>query len=186
MMLSLIQQDDVIFISKILAYKMSFSSREDEFTIGFINASYKMCFERVEVNLCEILKQKLFYILDKIKKKMYATLRFGSLINSLFFHSIKRFPTMLILYYNSDKYTMESINYNYRNTSKDHMNNKIPIMIKIFQTKMSERIRTSKLVVERYKKKIYFIAETNKTCMEAIIPRVIFVDHLCYEFTKVD
>jgi len=56
MILSLIKQDDVIFISKILAYKMSSSSREDEVSVGFIDATYKMSIDRIEFNLCDILQ----------------------------------------------------------------------------------------------------------------------------------
>lgn len=56
MMLSLIQQDDVGFIIKILSYKMSSSSREDGVSTRFINTTNKMCVERVEVNLCKIIK----------------------------------------------------------------------------------------------------------------------------------
>ena len=57
MMLNLIEQDDVRFIKKILAYKMSSRSRENEIFIDFINHTYKMCIDKIKVKLCEILKQ---------------------------------------------------------------------------------------------------------------------------------
>lgn len=69
MMLSLIKQDDMKLITKILSYNMSSYSREDEISIGFVNASYKMCG-------CKITN----YNLEKIKKIKYAIFIFRSLI----------------------------------------------------------------------------------------------------------
>ena len=73
MMLRKIEQDNVRFLTKILAYKMISSSREDTVSTGFINVVYKMCVDKVEVNLCEIMKLNLFHDLERIKKNKYAT-----------------------------------------------------------------------------------------------------------------
>ncbi len=46
------------------------------------------------------------------------------------------------------------------------------------QSEMKNRMKIPKSVVERYKKKIFFMVQTYRTCMETIVPRVIFVDPL--------
>ena len=56
MVISSIKQDDVTFLSKIIAYSVCASSKIDEISIGFIYATYKMCVEKEQVNLSEILR----------------------------------------------------------------------------------------------------------------------------------
>lgn len=186
MMLSLIKQDDVRFISKILAYQMNSSSREDEVSAGFINAVYKMCVDKVEVNLCEILKQQLFDNLERIKKNKYASFRFGSLITYLFFQILKRFSNMPQSKWKSDKCKMELMSRYYRKTSEDHMVSNINSLIRTFQTKMKKRVRIPKTVVEKYKEEICFMAKTDKTCMLEVDPRVMIVGPLGYEVTETE
>lgn len=94
MMLSIIEYDYVRCIAKIIAYKMSSSSREDYILVGFINVAYKMCDDRIEHNVCEIMKQQNFDNLERIKKNKYATLRVGYLIIYIFFYVMKIFPNM--------------------------------------------------------------------------------------------
>ena len=59
MVISSIKQDDVIFLSRIIAYSTCASSKIDEFSPRFIYVAYKMCVEKDKVNLSEILRMQL-------------------------------------------------------------------------------------------------------------------------------
>ena len=66
-----IKKDDVIFLSRIISYLVCASSKIDELSVGFIYATYKMCVEKEQVNLSEILRMQLLENLEKIKRKKY-------------------------------------------------------------------------------------------------------------------
>ena len=56
MVINTIEQDDVIFLCRIIAYSICASSKIDELSAGFIYASYKIFVEKEQVNLSEILR----------------------------------------------------------------------------------------------------------------------------------
>ena len=58
-------------------------------------------------------------------------------------------------------------------------------MIKAFQTKMKKRYRIPPSLVEKYKQDICFMVETDYTCMEAMVPRMKFIEPMgCEMSTK--
>ena len=67
MVINSIKQDDV-FLSKIIGYSFCASSKIDELSVGFIYAAYKICVEKEQVNLSEILIMQLLQNLEKIKR----------------------------------------------------------------------------------------------------------------------
>ena len=48
---------------------------------------------------------------------------------------------------------------------------------------MKKRYRIPPSLVERYKDDIYFMVETYFTCMEALIPRMRFIEPMGYEMS---
>lgn len=64
------------------------------------------------------------------------------------------------------------------------MTKSITSVMKTFQLEMKKRMRIPKYVVDTYKDDIYFMMETDITCMEVVQPRVMFVESLGYEVTK--
>ena len=59
MVISTIKQDDVRFLSRIISYSICASLKIDELSTKFIYASYKICVEKEQVNLSEILRMQL-------------------------------------------------------------------------------------------------------------------------------
>ena len=91
MVISTIKQDDMRFLSRIIAYLVCASSKIDEILVGLIYAAYKICVEKEEVNLSEILRMQLLENLENIKRTKYGVFRFQSLINHILFHVLNRF-----------------------------------------------------------------------------------------------
>ena len=96
MVISTIKQDGVRFLSRIIAYSICTSSKRDKLSAGFIYAAYKICVEKEQVNLSEIIRMQLLKNLEKIKRTKNGVFRFQSLINHIFFHVLKRFPNLLV------------------------------------------------------------------------------------------
>ena len=68
MVIKTIKKDDVKFLSKIIAYSICASSKIDEILVGFIYVAYKICIEKEQVNLSQILRMQLLENLGKIKR----------------------------------------------------------------------------------------------------------------------
>ena len=56
-------------------------------------------------------------------------------------------------------------------------------MMKTFQLEMKKRYRIPPSLVEKYKQDICFMVETDHTCMEAIVPRINFIEPMGYEMS---
>ena len=63
---------------------------------------------------------------------------------------------------------------------RDHDINR---MMKEFQSEMKKRYRIPPSLVEKYKQDICFMVEIDHTCMEAIVPRVKFIEPMGYEMS---
>lgn len=66
----------------------------------------------------------------------------------------------------------------------DKMDERATLILKTFQSEMKLRSRIPKSVVEKYKDELCFMVDTNFTYMEAVTPRVIYVDPLGYDITE--
>ena len=55
--------------------------------------------------------------------------------------------------------------------------------MKTFKVEMKQRYKIPPMLMEKYKDEICFMVETNFTCMEAIIPRVMFIEPIGYEMS---
>ena len=101
---------DVIFLSRIIAYSICESSKIDELSAKFIYVAYKICIEKEQVNLSEILRMQLLENIENIKRNKNGVFRFQSLIIHIFFHVLKIFPYLSIIeIIRSDRCTMEKI-----------------------------------------------------------------------------
>ena len=79
-------------------------------SVGFIYATYKICVEKEQVNLSEILRVQLLKNLEKIKRTKNGVFIFQSLINHIFFHVLKRFPFLSVIdIMSSERCTMDKI-----------------------------------------------------------------------------
>ena len=108
MVISSIKQDDVRFLSRIIAYLVCTNSKIDELLVGFIYTAYKICVEKEQVNLSEILRVQLLENLEKIKRTKNGIFKFQSPINHIFFHVLKIFPYFSIIdIMSSGRCTME-------------------------------------------------------------------------------
>lgn len=87
---SKIIQDDARYVCKILTSKFCANSREDDMAAGMVHVAYLMCIEKVQVDMCEILRIQLFENLEKIKKTKNSQFRFSSLITYMFFDLLRR------------------------------------------------------------------------------------------------
>ena len=74
MVINTINQDDVRFLRIIIAYSICESS--NELSVGFIYVAYKICVEKEQVNLSEILRMQLLKKLEKIKRTKNGVFRF--------------------------------------------------------------------------------------------------------------
>lgn len=110
MVIRTIKQDDVRFLSRIITYSICASSKIDELLVGFIYETYKICVEKEQVNLSEILRMQLLENLEKIKRTKNGVFTFQSLINHILFHVLKRFPYLSVIdIMSSEICTMEKI-----------------------------------------------------------------------------
>lgn len=57
-------------------------------------------------------------------------------------------------------------------------------MMERFQLEMKQIYRIHPSMVEKYKDEICFMVETNTTCMEAMEPRVNFIEPMGYEMSE--
>ena len=81
----------------------------------FIYVAYKICIEKEQVNLIEILRMQLLENLENIKRTKNGVFRFKSLINHILFHLLKIFPYLLVIeIMRSNRCTMEKITEVYR------------------------------------------------------------------------
>lgn len=102
---------DVRFISKIIGYKINYSSRVNSILPRFIHVAYMMILGNEKVNICKIFRQRLVDNLDRIKKNKNATLRFESLFTYLFFQIIRKFCGMPSYEWDTNKRIMDLITY---------------------------------------------------------------------------
>ena len=56
--------------------------------------------------------------------------------------------------------------------------------MKSFQVEMKQRYRIPPVLVEKYKDELCFMVEIDFTCMEAIVPRVKFIEPMGYEMSE--
>ena len=97
-------------LSRIVAYSICASSKNDELSSRFIYVSYKIYVDKELVKLSEILRMQLLENLEKIKRTKNGVFRFQSLINHIFFHVLDIFPYLLVTkIMSSDMCTMEKI-----------------------------------------------------------------------------
>ena len=68
MVITTIKKYDVRFLSRIISYSVCASSNIDELSVGFIYATCKICVEKEQVNLSEILRMQLLENLGKMKR----------------------------------------------------------------------------------------------------------------------
>lgn len=111
-----------------------------------------------------------------IKHDKTKIFKFGSLIIYMYLHIVgkisylyldKSIPTMPQI---SNKASIEI-------TLRDY----ITLELKTFRAKMQMRYMIPKSIVEKYKDSIYFMVETDTTCMEAVEPRTKWIHPLGYE-----
>ena len=76
MVISTIKKDDVRFLSRIITYSICASSRIDELSVKFIYTTYKICIEKEQVNLNQIMRMQLLENLEKIKRTKNGVFRF--------------------------------------------------------------------------------------------------------------
>ena len=76
MVISTIKKDNVRFLIRIITYSICASSNIDELLVGFIYATYKICVEKEQVNLSEILRMQLLENLEKINMTKNCVFRF--------------------------------------------------------------------------------------------------------------
>jgi hypothetical protein len=162
MVISSIKQHDVRFLSRIIASSICESSKIDELSARFILVAYKLCVEREQVNLSEILRIQLLENLEKIKKTKNYVFRFQSLINHLFFHVLRRFPFLSVTkIMSSDKCTMEKITGIWRSHPEDKILDSGNLIMRTFQNEMRTRFRINPKIVDRFKNDICFMVDTD-------------------------
>ena len=79
---------------------------------------------------------------------------------------------------------MHIVTHCYRSKLETIRDNDIDRMMKVFQSKMKQRYRIPPSMVEKYKDEICLMVETDYTCMEAVIPRVKFIEPMGYEMSS--
>ena len=79
---------------------------------------------------------------------------------------------------------MQLITHAYRGKLETIRDRDIDKMMKGFQAKMKRRYRILPALVEKYKEDICFMVETNFKCMEAVVPRVKFIEPMGYEMSE--
>ena len=79
---------------------------------------------------------------------------------------------------------MQTITYTYRRTKEIVKDSDIDKMMKGFQEKMKRRQKIPLALVEKYKEEIFFMVQTDFTCMEAVILRVKFIQPMGYEMSE--
>lgn len=177
-------QDDVRYVSKILTSKFCANYREDDMAAGMVHTTYLMCVEKVQVDKCEILRIHLFENLEKIKKTKNSQFRFSSLITYMLFQLLRRFPYIIGEDWNDNTNTMDIINKVYLRHPVDKVNESTTLVMKTFKNQMRKRSRIPPVIVEKYKNEICFMVDIDFTFVEAVEPRVEFIDPLGYEVSE--
>lgn len=184
MKIDLINKFDVSMASKVIRYKMNYNSKVNLVPIGFIHVSYPITTKRQKVNMCEILKQKLSDNIEKLKKTKSTLFRLEGLLTHLFFKVIRKFPSMLDKIWDNNQCTMNLVTHYYHKHPKENITIDIARLIKSFEVAMKQRYIIPPTLVDKYSNDICFIVEIGVTFMEAIEPRVIFIDHMGYEMSE--
>lgn len=185
MVINTIKQDDVRFLSRIIAYSLCASSKIDELLAGYIYVAYKICVEKKQVNLSEILRMQLLENLEKIKRTKSVVFRFQSLINHILFHVLQIFPYLSVTEIkSSDRCTMEKITDVCRRHPLDKILDSGNLIMKTFQNEMRLRFIIAPAIVDRFKDDICIMVDTNFTYIQAVEPREIFLDPLGYELSS--
>ena len=68
MAINAIKQDDVRLLSRIIAYSICASSKIDDLLARFLYIAYKICVDKEQVSLSEIIRMQLLESLEKIKR----------------------------------------------------------------------------------------------------------------------
>ena len=76
MVIDTIKQEDVRFLSRIIAYSICPNSKIDELSVEFIYTAYKICVDKEQINLSEILRMQLLENLEKVKRTKNGVFRF--------------------------------------------------------------------------------------------------------------
>ena len=69
----------------------------------------------------------------------------------------------------------------YREKLENVRDHDIDRVMKIFQIEMKKRYRIPPSLVKKYKQDICFMVEIDHTCMEAVVPRMKFIEPMGYE-----
>ena len=174
------KDDGVRLISKILGYKFNHGSRIDIVPIGFLHAAY-LAVRGEDVNLCDIIRTQLLDNISKIKKTKSTVFRFESLLTQSFFYVAKKFPG--ITNWDASECAMQTITHAYRARLEIVRDNDIDRIMEYFQDKMKERYMIPPVLVEKYKDELCFMVETDFACMDAVVPRVKFIEPMGYEMS---
>lgn len=104
----------------------------------------------------------------------------------MFFHLLRIFPFTIGEDWNDNRTTMDIIKNMYLRYAIDKVHDSVTLVIKSLQNLMKKRSRIPQAIVEKYKNEIYFMVDTDFTLIEAIEPRVEFLDPLGYEIFEVE
>lgn len=182
MVINTIKQHDVRFLRRVIVSSIYAISKIAKLSAGFIYASYKICVEKEQVNISEILRVQLLENLEKIKRTKNYVFRFQSLVNHLFFHILRRFLFLSVAeIMSSDRWTMEKVIDICRRHPEDKILDNGNLIMKTFQNKMKTRFKISPEIVDRFKNGICFMVDTDRKFIEAVEQRETFLDHLAYE-----
>lgn len=180
--MSTIKQDDVRFVSRIIAVGICASSRIDELSARFIHASYNIVVEKEQVNLCDILQTQLIENLERLRRTKNNVFIFESLLCHIFFHVLRKFPFLSDYdMMNTDKCTMEKIIDVWKKHFEDIIIDRVNHIMTTFQSEMKARFRIAPKIIERFKGDIFIMVDTDRTYIEAVQLRETFVDPLEYE-----
>ena len=78
---------------------------------------------------------------------------------------------------------MKMISRAYKSNLEIVRDNDIERIMKSFQAEIKKRYRIPPMLIEKYKDELCFMVETNFTCMEAVVPRVKFIEPMGYEMS---
>lgn len=79
---------------------------------------------------------------------------------------------------------MQTITRAYRTRPEAFRDIGIDKMMKSFQEEMKKRYRIPLVLVDKYNDDLCFMVETDFTCMEAVVPRVKFIEPMGYEMSE--
>ena len=79
---------------------------------------------------------------------------------------------------------MQLITRAYRSRTEVVKDNDIDRIMKSFQNEIKQRYRIPLVLVEKYKDELCFMFEIDFTCMEAVVPRVKFIEPMGYDMSE--